>query len=149
MKFREPIGIVFFACALNVAVAQDCTVIATPISFGAYDPYRAGPLDTTGTLELACPNGTPYTIRLSSGQNAFDGGQRRLRHVGGTGTLVYDLYRNAAATETWGDGSRSTFVQTGIADRATERLLIYGRIPGGQKAQAGLYVDAVTVTAEW
>lgn len=149
MKSHKLIGFVSFACALQVAVAQDCTVIATPMSFGAYDPYRAGPSDATGTIEFACPQGTPYTIRLGSGQNASDGTQRRMRHVGGMGMLAYNLYRNAAATETWGDGSHSTFVQTGIADRATERLLIYGRIPGRQKVRAGLYVDAVTVTAEW
>ena len=149
MRSRESIGFLFLVCALPVAAAQDCHIVATPVAFGAYDPYQAVSSAAIGTIELTCAEGTPYTIRIGFGQNTSDNTQRRMRHVGGMGMLAYNLYRNAAGTEIWGDGSHSTFVQSGMTDKTSDRLLVYGRLPGRQNVRAGSYADAVTVTAEW
>lgn len=149
MRFHESIGFLFFVCTLQVAAAQDCHIVATSVAFGAYDPYQAVSSAATGTIELSCTKGTPYTIRIGFGQNTSDNTQRRMRHVGGMGMLAYNLYRNAAGTEIWGDGSHSTFVHSGMTDKTADHLLVYGRLPGRQNVRAGFYADAVTVTAEW
>ena len=118
------------------------------MAFGTYDPYEATSLGATGTIEVTCTN-TPYMIRLGSGQNASDSTLRRMRQVGGVGTLAYNLYRNVTGTEIWGDGTHATFSQPGTAHKTADHLIVYGRLPGRQNVRAGVYADVITVTAEW
>jgi len=68
---------------------------------------------------------------------------------GGGDTLNYNLYRDSARAEVWGDGAGNTYVQTGIGTGGTAHLIVYGSIPAGQNVRAGLYSDAVTVIVEW
>ncbi len=149
MRPHELISLLFFACAAQTAWAQGCNIEVTPVAFGTYDPYQAVSLGATGTIEVTCTTATPYMIRLGSGQNAPDSTLRQMRHVGGAGTLVYNLYRNAAGTEIWGDGTHATFSQPGTAQKTADHLIVYGRLPGRQNVRAGVYADVITVTAEW
>ncbi len=149
MRSLNLIDMLFLVCAAQTAWAQECNITATPVAFGAYDPYQTASSRASGRIEITCANAMPYTIRLGSGQNTSNDTLRRMRRVEGVGMLTYNLYRDAAATEIWGDGTRATFSQPGTADRRVTHLTIYGRLPARQNVSAGVYADTVTITAEW
>ena len=52
------------------APARACTISATGVAFGAYNPQAAATDDSTGTVNLACPTGvTAPVVALSTGQS--------------------------------------------------------------------------------
>lgn len=141
------IGALLFLSASTVW-AQGCAVTATAVNFGGYDSYTQ--LDATGGVNITCDAGLYYTIRIDAGANS--GGSftpRKARLAGGTGTASYNLFRDSARSEAWGDGTNNTFVRTSVSTGAEEKLTIYGRLPEGQKVATGVYSDTLTITVEW
>lgn len=138
-----------FAFALALAApgrAQPlgCRVSATPVSFGLYDTFAPLPLDATGEISVFCPGAQPV-IRLAIGGASGGGaGPRKMREGTGRAFLAYDLYRDAARSEVWGDGTGSTFVERGEG-----RHVVYGRLPARQSVPPGTYSDTIVVTVEW
>ena len=64
----------------------------------------------TSTIDVNCSNGAPYTLALDVGTGGGGFGGRTMAKVAGppaAGTLTYNLYRDAARNEVWGDGSPS------------------------------------------
>lgn len=122
-----------------------CTITTTPVSFGLYDPFGAGPNDSTGTLTYRCgPPDRNITIVLGTGA-AGSFNPRTL--LDGTEPLNYNLYRNAARTVRWGDGTGSTsfYFRADPPNNRNVVLTIYGRIPANQDVSAGTYTDTVSV----
>jgi spore coat protein U-like protein len=127
-----------------------CTITATPISFGSYNSFAAFPLDATSDISINCDASVSYLIRLDAGANS--GGTfnpRKMLLSGGGDILNYNLYRNAARTEIWGDGTNSTFILSGTGSGVNTPWLVYGRMPGRQNVGVGIYTDSITVTIEW
>jgi outer membrane usher protein FimD/PapC len=64
---------------------------------------------------------------------------------------AYDLYRDAARTTIWGDGtgSTATYTQLSVPNNTAQNLTIYGRISAAQDVRAGTYTDSVTVTIDF
>jgi spore coat protein U-like protein len=71
----------------------------------------------------------------------------------GPGTLNYNLYASAAYSNIWGDGSGATSVVSDskfiAVGTTTTDYTVYGRIPAGQDAAAGTYVDTIVVTLNY
>jgi spore coat protein U-like protein len=135
------------AALVTGQAAGRCTVrSATGVAFGTYDPIGANatlPRDAAGQLGYRCRRAGPLISLSAGGAGAFL--PRRLRQ--GAQTLGYNLYRNAARTEVWGDGTPGTF--TVLGQRGTRTLAIYGRIFPGQPAAAGSYADTVVATLDF
>ncbi len=132
----------FFQVTANVL--RICTISATAIDFGGYDPVFANdttPADQTGTVTIRCTRGTSWSVELGQGDNFLGG--RRMR-LGATGEyLSYELYSDASRTVVW-DGAAP---MTGIAaSRAAQALTVFARVPAGQDAFEGAYLDGVTAT---
>jgi spore coat protein U-like protein len=74
---------------------------------------------------------------------------RALRN--GTDQLAYNLFRDAALTSVWGDGTGGTsvFFKTNPHPIKPVVLTIYGRIPSLQDVGAGSYADTIIVTANF
>jgi spore coat protein U-like protein len=134
------------------ASAATCTIATTPLAFGLYDVFAAAATDSTGTLTFRCSgpgnsagNRIAVTVGVSRGSSATFAPRTLLA---GTATLGYNVFRDAARTAVWGDGSSGTQVYTnGNVPRNTDiRLTLFGRIPPLQDAQAGAYTDTLTVT---
>ena len=128
--------------------ANACTVSATALNFGDYERNRHS--ESIGTVSVTCGAGVAFAVKLSPGQRS--GGTfnpRKMGGMGGTDMINYNLYRNAALTEIWGDGAGNTFIQTGVGTNTETRFRVYGRIPAGQNVKSGFYSDSVTVTVEW
>ena len=64
----------------------------------------------------------------------------------GSEVLQYNLYRNAARTTIWGDGTGGTSVYSlaNPPNNSNVNLTIYGRIPAQQDVSAGNYSDTVS-----
>jgi spore coat protein U-like protein len=125
-------------------VARVCTIAATPVAFGAYDPVSANgtaaaAATATGTVTVACTRGQTYRVSLDDGANYSAG--RRMQ-LGASGEyLSYELYQDAAFGTVWNTTNQ-------VAGSATSRdsvaLTVYGRLPGGQDVPVGAYLDTVT-----
>ncbi len=135
------------------AVGQllNCTVSATPVMFGVYDSANASPTDSTGTVTVRCTGllGLLVTLNLqlsTGGSGSFS--PRRL--VGPSGTLDYNLFRDAARTEVWGNGTAGTFTVSDsfliVIGGVTRTFTVHGRIPASQDRGPGSYSDTIVVT---
>jgi spore coat protein U-like protein len=148
----------------GLAHAASCSVAAVGVAFGTYDPLSVVSFDATGSVRVTClwtsgsglgaQRATPV-ISLSAGFPPGTFAQRRLRTSAGD-LLSYNLYRNAARTQVWGDGSSNTFTAStspasltlpASGNPRTGSRTIYGRMPAGQvNAVPGAYTDTITVT---
>jgi len=138
------------AAALIVGSPADaCTISATGVTFGIYDPRAAGADDGTGTISLSChPNDQNPNVALGTGgSGSFS--PREMQN--GVWQLNYNLYTTSARTTVWGDGSGGTASVTlsgGSVSGGRRRFSrdIFGRIPALQNVGAGTYTDTVVVT---
>lgn len=143
------IGGALIAFAAAAAPARACTISASGVAFGAYDPLAAGADNGTGPISLACPtNANSVIIALSTGTSGTY--TARTMRSGGN-ILNYQLYRDSARTQVWGNGTAGTFTQTltgGTTGGGTRNYstTVYGRITALQNVPAGAYLDTITVT---
>lgn len=136
------------------ALAAQCNVTATPISFGLYDPLATVPTDTTGTINVTCrtpPRRPPQvvTIQLTAG-NSGNFAQRSMTSATGGASLLYNLFTDPSMATAFGDGTGGSATLTSTVDRATPwTVTIYGRMPALQPVPPSTYSDMLTVTILW
>jgi spore coat protein U-like protein len=122
-----------------------CTVAATPLAFGKYDPLRHNDGVTVSMLHYRC-FGVPrrLTIGLTTGQS---GSFRARKMRRGKDAIVYNLYLDAAGTQVWGDGTggSQTFIVNSPSSGSEVNIPVYGRLFGDQNDSAGNYHDDVSV----
>ena len=136
-------------CWLLVSPAAEaqCTISATGVNFGPYDVFEPTPTDSNGTIQYQC-HGSVREVRVSLGPGSGTFAARTLRR--GAETLGYNLFRDAARTEVWGDGSAGTgfyFVRNAAPQLQT--LTVYGRIEAQQDVTVGVYTDTVVVSIDF
>jgi spore coat protein U-like protein len=126
------------------AQAPSCTISVTSVAFGNYNVFTTTADDSTGTITYRC-NSTAanISIALSDGSSSTFS-PRTLRK--GSEVLQYNLYRNAARTTIWGDGTGGTSVYSlaNPPNNSNVNVTIYGRIPAQQDVSAGSYTDTVS-----
>ncbi|MFO1282166.1 MAG: spore coat U domain-containing protein [Burkholderiales bacterium] len=138
--------------------AFTCSASTTPVAFGAYDVFATGNVDSTGTVVVTCSTQTTdpignfsvtYEVELGTGGSG-NTSQRRL--TSGANTLDYNLYRNNARSQLWGDGvtapsvSASFTLNRSTTPSRTRAHTVFGRIPPLQDVAVGNYADNVLVT---
>jgi spore coat protein U-like protein len=135
---------VFYA---SEAFAQaSCTISATSVNFGSYNVFNGTALNSTGRITYRCnASAANVSISLSKGASSTYN-PRTLRK--GAEPLNYNLYRNAARTNIWGDGTGGTSVYTRAdpPNNSNVNVTIYGRIPAGQDVSAGSFSDTIAAT---
>jgi spore coat protein U-like protein len=132
-----------------------CTVSTSGVAFGSFNPLPGLSADTTGTISVTCTGvaltSANYTITIASGLGSFIA--RKM--VSGSNNLTYNLYKDSALIQVWGDGSGSTFtvsdsVTIPLSLSITKNYMVYSRIAGGQNtAKAGTYSDNLLVTISY
>ena len=125
-----------------------CTIdSATSITFGFYDTDAASAETTTGELRFSCKPNKTLTVQVTIGPSAASGsiGDRRMRELGGSDELQYNLFQDQRGTIVWGDGIRggSPALVTGSGNFSVP---IFAIAPPGQNVSVGIYLDAVTIT---
>lgn len=136
--------VVMLGCgAGRPAFAASCSVSASGVNFGSYDPI--GPADTrgTGTVRLSCDEAVNATVALSGGgSSSLD---RAMRN--GSSQLTYALYADSQRSSIWGDGTAGS--QTVSFDGTVVDRSVYGTIPARQRVTAGSYSDTLTLTVSY
>jgi len=127
-----------------------CTVSATGVNFGPYDVFVTIPLDSTGTVTVACDQSPPVDVTIAIGPSGTSGGfiPRQMRSASSPDRLNYNLFVNAGRSTVWGDGAAGTstvFLKNVVKNRPV-LTTIYGRIPPRQDVSVGTYTDSLTVT---
>ena len=134
-----------------------CSVSATPVAFGTYNPLSSSPQDSNGSIQLTCGGLVgalvTYDVTLGKGLNSTTFSPRRM--ASGANLLDYDLYTTSGYSSIWGDGTGGSQSNSGsitilLVGGTTNQLVVYGRIPGSQSAvRPGSYSDSVVVTVTY
>jgi spore coat protein U-like protein len=128
---------------VTATVQAVCVVSAGDLNFGSYTSQSAL-LGQSGVV-ATCTPGSSYNIGLNAGSaTGATINSRKMAGTPATNTLNYQLYRDSARSQIWGQtiGTDTVVdVGTGIAKSHT----VFGTIPGGQLSPAGSYQDIVTV----
>jgi spore coat protein U-like protein len=135
--------------AVSATVSNNCTISTAPLAFGSYDPvdtHSAANLNGTGTVIVACTKNVAPTIALGLGNNA-NGATRRL--TDGTNFLTYQLYKDAARTQVWGDAVGDVLSPGAAPSKAPRNLTVYGAVTSNQDVPAGSYADTVVATVDF
>jgi len=135
--------------APSLSHAINCRATVTPITFGMYMPMTPVDVDIMGQVDVRC-QAQPGTFSVTIGPGISGNQLARTLSVGGIDVLNYNLFRDAARTQIWGDGSPPTFVVTGVRTSSGRPTFynypIYGRIYANQSPNPGVYSDTMLVT---
>jgi spore coat protein U-like protein len=129
--------------ASTAHAAPSCTISTTSVNFGNYNVFTGSATDSTGTITIDC-NGSAHDIfvTLSKGASSSYSPRTMLK---GSEALSYNLYRDAARSSIWGDGTGGTSTYTNAnPPNGPLNVSIYGRVPAGQDVSAGAYSDTVS-----
>jgi spore coat protein U-like protein len=155
---RTPYVLLAAVVAMIAAVpfawaAGNCSfVTVTGVSFGTYNVFAGGPLDSTGSVSFQCNPGAAGSTVIVTFSAGSSGSFMQRDMLSGTDQLRYNLYLDPTRTTVWGDGSggSSTFSVTLPARGwSTITQSVYGRVTPGQNVGPGAYVDTITVTLNW
>src|SRR5262249_49768916 len=127
-----------------------CNVSATTLNFGAYNPGSGTALTGTSAVSVYCTSGSSYTAALNVGSGGGTFATRTLLS-GGSTTLGFNLYWDAAYSQIWGDGTASTFTVAGTGSGllTANTITVYGQIPISQDKPTGTYTSTITVTVNY
>src|SRR6478735_6105414 len=124
-----------------------CSVSSGGIAFGTFSGSQ---VTNIGSIVLICVgNGnTNYTVTLSTGSGTY--ATRLMKN--GTPSLSYNLYKDAAHTQIWGDGTGGSTTFTGTINiqgngSATVTIPLYAKLPAQTTPAQGGYSDTIVVTA--
>lgn len=143
------IGSVFAALGSTPAHAINCRVTVVAMNFGVYMPMAPAHVDVNGQVGVRC-QAQPGSFTVVIGPGVSGDQLARTLSTGGGDVIAYNMYRNPARTEIWGDGTPPTFVVSGVRTSQGRptfyNYTIYGRMFSGQTPNPGVYVDNVMVT---
>lgn len=134
---------------VQAVINAACNVSATTLNFGAYNPGSATALTGSSTVSVYCTSGSPYTAALNVGSGGGTFATRTL--TSGGSTLNFNLYRDAAYAQIWGDGTASTYTVAGTGSGllTANTITVYGQIPISQDKPIGTYTSTITVTVNY
>jgi spore coat protein U domain-containing protein, fimbrial subunit CupE1/2/3/6 len=145
----------------STSVDTFCTVGATALAFGAYDPILANKtaaLNGTASISIACVKGTSPTIALGLGANA-SGAARRMKHATKLVFLTYELFKPPSTvagaactfpgTVVWGSAGANLFSPGAAPSKNSRTFNVCGTVPAGQNVEVGSYSDTVVVTVNF
>jgi spore coat protein U-like protein len=144
---RVLIGLTMLAALLHAAEAAaqaSCTISTTSVNFGNYNVFTGTNLDSTGTVRYRCNAAAAnITISLSKGVSTTFNPRQMSK---GAERLNYNLFRDAARTTIWGDGTGGTVVYTRAnpPNNSNVNVTVYGRVTAGQDVSAGAFSDTVS-----
>lgn len=143
---------------VSASVIANCTISASNLAFGNYDPVSANAaagadLYANSTLTVACTKGAPNVwIGLDAGANGASAvGTTRAMTAGAGKFLSYELYTanpNPAPGSAWGNTALTGKAYVPASAAATA-ITVYGRTPKGQDASVGSYTDTITATINY
>lgn len=133
---------------VSATVLENCTVVATPLVFGALTEVGAADVDSTAVLTLTCTPNADFYVAMDEGANASSGA-RRMKNATSAEFLPYEIYTDNTYATVWGN-TQGTDTVAGTAPTGVATLTAYGRIDEGvSSVSAGAYADTVTITVNF
>lgn len=130
---------------VRLTIAATCTVGTTgDLDFGSLNVLSVLS-DTQAAMQVVCSSGAPFNVSLNGGLNGTGVSDRKLKLTSGNNTIGYQIYRDAARTQVWGE-TVGTDTATSTGTGSTQSFTIYSRIPIQALQPVGTYTDTVTVT---
>ena len=135
---------------LNVSanIGNSCTITATDLTFGAYDPIVTNKTDSLkkmAAVSSTCTTGATGTIALNNGGNGTDAG-RRMKHASTENFLNYSVSNASYGGASWIGSTTVGFTGTGSADAKD----VYGSVaPAQSTAINGNYSDTIVATISY
>lgn len=136
--------------ALTAEAQAACTISATGLAFGNYNPNTSSPTDSASTLTVTCgllASLVTFTVSMSPGNS---GTYATRQMSGGIGPLSYQIYTDTTRLQVWGDGtggtSAPTFVDLIPLLGGSSSFPFYGRIFANQRVSPASYGDTVVIT---
>jgi spore coat protein U-like protein len=145
-------------CAAFSSPAQSCTLCScsastSGISFGAYDANTSIPSDTVGNVTIDCTGVIALLgaieVSASPGSSGNAAARGMLR---GPDRLNYNLFVDPARTLVFGNGAGGTQTITAPLNGLLifrQAVLVFGRIPPGQRVRPGNYADSIIITVTY
>jgi spore coat protein U-like protein len=133
---------------VTMTLQAECKLTsASDLAFGTSGVIQ-GAVNATSAIGVQCTNTTPYNVGLGAG--AGTGATVALRKMTSAGgaTINYQLFRDTARTQTWGD-QVATNTASGTGNGAVQTLTVYGTVPAQTTPAAGSYTDTVQVTVTY
>lgn len=134
--------------AVRITITPECKLVsATDLDFGSHGVIDTN-VDSTSTITVQCTTGTPYNVGIGLGTGA--GATLTARKMTGpaSATIDYNLYRDAAFTNVWGE-TIPTDTLSGTGNGATQPITVYGRVAPQTTPATGAYSDTVAVTVTY
>ncbi|MFT7500827.1 MAG: spore coat protein U-like protein [Rheinheimera aquimaris] len=130
--------------------AASCQVSAAVVSFGSFNPLTLSYVDSTGSVTVNCTDVAGYSIALSAGNGTYS--QRSM--VSGSHALDYNLYRDAAHQQVWGDGSSGDNYAVTAANPVNGQnyvYTVYGRLllTMSRGGHVGTYTDTISIIVNY
>jgi len=128
------------AIPVTANVVAACTITASPLAFGAYDPFASTPLDVNAPLNFACTKSLTAWIGLDNV------GTRSM--VNGASSLPYEIYTGAQGTSPlWGNTAATGVSVTGTGSTDATSAVMHGRIsPNMPGLISGAYSQSIQAT---
>lgn len=132
---------------IGATVQPDCYFSAIdPLDFGAVTGLPGAAVAATARISMVCRRGTDFQLSLDNGLHA-QGQNRRMRN-GASGYAQYELFRDAAMTQRFGQTVNVDRLP-GTGTGTSQSVTVHGRMPGGQNLAPGQYSDRVVVTVTY
>ncbi|MDO9135882.1 spore coat U domain-containing protein [Hydrogenophaga sp.] len=139
-------GSISFPFTATANVPSTCTITnVAPLQFGSVSGLIQANVDQSTTLNFTCTGRTAWQVSLDNGLHAS--GQTRRMQMG-TSHVSYELYRDDARTQRWGN-TPNTDTAPGTGTGGSQSLTVYGRVPQPQSVTPGAYADTVLVTIHY
>ena len=136
---------------VSATVTAACLVMGGASNYGNLDfgtqsalATNTVPVQLSASVQLQCSPGVTLNMSVNGGQH--NGNGRHLQLDGGNARVAYQLFSDAAFSESLGIGQS---VAVAYSDANNIRLPIYGQVqlPGDQPG--GIYSDVLQVQLSW
>jgi spore coat protein U-like protein len=137
---------------IRAEVIANCTIVATSVDFGFYDPLAAGNDTAQGQIDVTCTRGASgLRVDLSNGNHnglGPSGAGERAMLLAGTDYLSYNLFTDNTYGTIWGSGAGTGGVNipNSASSTVAQQFTVWGRMLPGQDAAVGVYNDTVVAT---
>lgn len=130
---------------VSATVSNACTISASDLSFGSYQPLSGSAVDATTSISVNCTLDTSYNVGLDAGSGSGASVSTR-KLTSGSDLMNYTLYRDSNRTNVWGN-TVGTDTSSGTGTGSSQSLTVYGRVIAGQSTvPSGSYSDTINVT---
>ncbi len=131
---------------VTLKIIADCVIATNALDFGQSQGVLANSVSVNTTLNVTCTNTTPYNIGLNAGTGTGSTtSARTMSGTGGnTGTVAFNLYQAAGATN-WGN-TQGTDTKSATGNGTSQIHTVYGVVPAQNTPAPDTYKSTITAT---